>query len=67
VKIDDGTGRAAETVIAALLDKFGLLPNFSPARALLRAPVLNTRNETVGERRPSVPLNAIEIEALRAY
>ena len=67
VKIDDGTGRAAETVIAALLDKFGLLPNFSPARALVRAPVLNTRNETVGERRPSAPLNAIEIEALRAY
>jgi L-asparaginase II len=67
VKIDDGAGRAAETVIAALLDKLGLLPNLTPARALVRAPVLNTRNEAVGERRPSASLNAIEIEALRTH
>src|SRR5205823_1139754 len=66
VKIDDGAGRAAETVIAALLDKLGLLPNVTPARALVRAPVLNTRNEAVGERQPSATLNEIEIEALRA-
>jgi L-asparaginase II len=66
VKIDDGTGRAAETVVAALLDKLGLLPNLTPARALVRAPVLNTRNEVVGERRPAAALNALEIETLRA-
>jgi L-asparaginase II len=66
VKIDDGAGRAAETVIAAMLDKLGLLPNLTPARALVRAPVLNTRNETVGERRPAAALNALEVEALRA-
>jgi L-asparaginase II len=66
VKIDDGAGRAAETVIAALLDKLGVLPNLTPARTLVRASVLNTRNEVVGERRPAAALNALEIEALRA-
>ena len=66
VKIDDGAGRAAETVIAAMLDKLGVLPNLTPARALVRAPVLNTRNEVVGERRPAAALNALEMEALKA-
>jgi L-asparaginase II len=66
VKIDDGAGRAAETVIAAMMDKLGLLPNLTPARALVRAPVLNTRNEVVGERRPAAALNDLEVEALKA-
>jgi len=60
IKIDDGAGRASETVIAALLSKLGLLGD--GAKALLRAPVLNTRGTTVGERRPAAALNALVIQ-----
>ena len=49
LKIDDGAGRASETVMAAILDKLGLLGD--AAREFLRAPVLNTRGAVVGERR----------------
>jgi L-asparaginase II len=56
VKIDDGAGRAAETVIASLLDALKLLDESPPARAVLRAPILNTRGAIVGERRPSSAL-----------
>ena len=66
LKIDDGAGRAAETAIAALLDKLGVLGDDGAARALVRAPVLNTRNVVVGERRPALALNNAEIEALKA-
>ncbi|HEY0106160.1 MAG TPA: asparaginase, partial [Rhizomicrobium sp.] len=59
VKIDDGAGRASETVIAALLDKLGLLGD--EARGILRGPVLNTRGATVGERRPAAALEALRI------
>lgn len=66
VKIDDGAGRAAETVITDILDKLGLLGDDSAAHAILRAPVLNTRNAVVGERRPAPALIDSEIGAVRA-
>ena len=53
LKIDDGAGRAAETAIAAVLAKLGVLPRDHP---LVRAPVLNTRDAVVGERRPGAAL-----------
>jgi len=65
LKIDDGAGRGAETAMAAILDKFGLLGDDHAARELVRSPVLNTRNAVVGERRPAPALNIAEIEALR--
>jgi L-asparaginase II len=61
VKIDDGAHRASETVIAALLDKLGLLGDLPSARALLRGPVLNTRNTVVGEKRPAEALESFRI------
>ncbi len=54
LKIDDGAGRAAEATIATLLDKLGILGD--GAREILRAPVMNTRNEIVGERRAAPTL-----------
>ena len=59
IKIDDGAGRAAETVIAAVLDRLGLLGD--GARGILRAPVLNTRGTVVGERRPAAALQALSL------
>jgi L-asparaginase II len=59
LKIDDGAGRAAETTIAVLLDRLGLLGNDKSARGILRAPVTNTRGDVVGERRPSTALKQI--------
>ena len=56
LKIDDGATRASETAMASVLDKLGLLGDDASARALLRAPVTNTRNATVGERRPAAAL-----------
>jgi L-asparaginase II len=56
LKIDDGAGRASETTMAAILDKFGLLGDDKPAHDMLRAPVTNTRNTIVGERRPAAAL-----------
>jgi L-asparaginase II len=56
IKIDDGAGRAAETVIAALLDTLKLLDGSHAAQVILRAPILNTRGDVVGERRPSSAL-----------
>jgi len=61
IKIDDGAGRAAETAMAAVLDQLGVLGDDPKARALLSAPVLNTRGATVGERRPSATLAALKI------
>ena len=49
LKIDDGATRAAETAIAAILDKLGMLGD--DARDILHAPIFNTRGATVGERR----------------
>ncbi len=59
IKIDDGAGRAAETVIATLLDRLGVLAADGPARQILRAPISNTRGATVGERRPSAALAGV--------
>jgi L-asparaginase II len=64
LKIDDGAGRAAETAISAILHKLALLDDAPEARALIRAPVLNTRGAVVGERRPAPALNNAEIKAL---
>jgi L-asparaginase II len=49
LKIDDGAPRAAEIVIAAVLDQLGVLDG--SATDLVRTPVLNTRGQIVGERR----------------
>ena len=53
LKIDDGAGRAAETAMAAILDALKLLGHDEAAREILHAPILNTRNTVVGERRAS--------------
>jgi L-asparaginase II len=53
LKIDDGAGRAAETVMAALLDSLHMLGKDEAARELLHGPIRNTRDAVVGERRPS--------------
>lgn len=66
LKIEDGAGRAAETAMAAILDRLGLLSDDSAAQNILRAPVLNTRSAVVGERRPARSLIELKIEALRA-
>jgi L-asparaginase II len=65
LKIDDGAGRAAETAIAAILDKLALVNDNPDAHALIRAPVLNTRGAVEGERRPAPALNNADVEALR--
>lgn len=64
IKCDDGASRAAETIIAALLDKLGLVPDQKEAREFLRAPIRNTRNQIVGERRPAPALAQAAITAL---
>jgi L-asparaginase II len=56
LKIDDGAGRASETTMAVILDKFGLLGDDKPAHDMVRAPITNTRNTIVGERRPAAAL-----------
>jgi L-asparaginase II len=61
IKVDDGAGRAAETVMASLLDSLGLLGKDDAARQILVAPVLNTRDALVGERRPSEALRNIPL------
>jgi L-asparaginase II len=66
LKIDDGAARGAETAIAAILDKLGLLGRDKAAREILCAPVLNTRGRVVGERRAAPALTDAGIETLRA-
>jgi L-asparaginase II len=56
LKIDDGTGRASETAIAFVLEALGLLGDDAAATTQAHGPVLNTRAEKVGERRPSPAL-----------
>ena len=55
LKIDDGGGRAAETTIAFLLDRMGLVDRGEVAD-IVNPAVLNTRNARVGERRPATAL-----------
>ncbi|HEY0302448.1 MAG TPA: asparaginase [Rhizomicrobium sp.] len=59
IKIDDGAGRAAETAIAAVLERLGLLGE--AARGILRAPIPNTRGTAVGERRPAEALASLRL------
>jgi len=61
IKIDDGAGRASETVIAAALDRLGLLADEGAVRSILRAPIANTRGAVVGERRPSTTLAELKL------
>jgi L-asparaginase II len=61
IKIDDGASRAAETAMAAILDGLGALGDGAQARALLRAPILNTRGAEVGERRAAPALTGLRI------
>ncbi|MBV9540186.1 MAG: asparaginase [Alphaproteobacteria bacterium] len=62
IKIDDGAGRASETAMAAVLDQLGVLGEDAKARALIRAPVLNTRGVAVGERRPAAALRNLKLQ-----
>jgi L-asparaginase II len=61
LKIDDGAGRAAETAMAAVLDALKLLGRDEAAREILHAPILNTRNAVVGERRVAEALRNIDL------
>jgi L-asparaginase II len=62
LKIDDGATRAAETTIAAILDKLGVVSG--GAREFLHAPVLNTRGAAVGERRQAPALAQADLAGL---
>ena len=62
LKIDDGAARAAETAIAAILIKLGVVDD--SAREFLAAPVLNTRGATIGERRPAPALWEIDLTTI---
>lgn len=54
LKIDDGAGRAAETAMAAILAALDIAPADHPAiAALIDGPILNTRDQVVGARRPA--------------
>ena len=64
IKIDDGAGRAAETAIGAILDKLELLTDDKAANDIIRAPILNTRDAVVGERRPAAALADAVISAV---
>jgi L-asparaginase II len=55
IKVDDGGGRAAETTIAYLLARMGLLDR-DTVHDIVNPPVLNTRDARVGERRPATTL-----------
>lgn len=56
LKIDDGATRAADATIAALLKALGLLDDTPALRALIDAPIANTRNAEVGTQRPAPDL-----------
>jgi L-asparaginase II len=55
LKIDDGAGRAAESAIAFLLDRMGLVDH-AAVRDLICAPIRNTRDTVTGERRAAAAL-----------
>jgi L-asparaginase II len=64
LKIDDGAGRGAETVIAAILASLGVVDRTNPAiTVLVDARVLDTTGRTVGTRRPS-PWLAAELSGI---
>lgn len=62
LKIDDGTARAAETAIAAVLT--GLKVAGPEADALVHAPIINTRGVVVGMRRPASALAKADLAAI---
>lgn len=60
LKIDDGNARGAETAMAAILTRLGVLdPKASAATQFTAAPILNWRGEVCGERRPAAALTAL--------
>ena len=59
IKIDDGAARASETAIAAILAGLGVI---DAGMELVRGPLLNTRGDAVGERRPA---RALIVAAMR--
>lgn len=61
LKIDDGASRGAETAMAAILNKLGLLGGDRDAQEILCAPITNTRGEITGERRPAPTLAKADI------
>lgn len=61
IKIDDGAGRAADAVMAILLEKLHLMNGDSEAGKIARAPVLNTVGKQVGERRAALALAQLTI------
>ena len=59
LKIDDGAGRGAETAIAAVLARLGVVdPADATVAALIQPPVTNSVGRVVGQRRPSTDLLA---------
>ena len=59
LKIDDGAGRASETVITAILAALGVIDRGHPAiAALVDAKVVDTTGRVVGARRPSAWLTS---------
>jgi L-asparaginase II len=62
LKIDDGGTRGAETAIAAILVRLGVLDAASPAaRQYTTAPVLNWRGDLCGERRAAAALTGLSL------
>jgi L-asparaginase II len=62
LKIDDGGGRGAETAMAHILVRLGVIDAGEPAATrFTAAPVLNWRGEVCGERRPSAALTGIRL------
>jgi L-asparaginase II len=61
LKIDDGAGRGAETAIAAILEILGLPGHDTAALELAQAPILNSADGIVGERRPAAVLRGLRL------
>lgn len=62
LKIDDGGGRGAETAMAEILIRLGLLDAKSPVAARYTgAPILNWRGDVCGERRASAALSGLRL------
>jgi L-asparaginase II len=63
VKIDDGAGRAADTAIAAILARLGIIPDDND---LIRVPIKNTRDAITGERRPAAALHQSRLPEIQS-
>lgn len=62
LKIDDGTPRAAETAMAAVLAGLGVAGE--AVQAYIHVPILNTRGVEVGMRRPAAALAKADLAAI---